>query len=206
MTLGLLLAYLELQTGGIALGILSLFCFCLYFLGHYLAGLSGFEPFFLFLFGVSLVLAEVFFFPGLVIPTLIGLFMVVIAILSASAEKLPTENVGSWFTRMKEGLISLTIALVSAFLLIFAFSRFIPKRVSIAWNKEPQQKNEQTNELFVGMEGQAVTVLRPSGLGRFNGKVVDVVSLGEFISEGTPIRIVRVEGIRIVVEAVDGKS
>ncbi|KIE57858.1 serine protease [Methylacidiphilum kamchatkense Kam1] len=206
LTLGLLLAYLELQTGGIALGILSLFCFCLYFLGHYLAGLSGFEPFFLFLFGVSLVLAEVFFFPGLVIPTLIGLFMVVIAILSASAEKLPTENVGSWFTRMKEGLISLTIALVSAFLLIFAFSRFIPKRVSIAWNKEPQQKNEQTNELFVGMEGQAVTVLRPSGLGRFNGKVVDVVSLGEFISEGTPIRIVRVEGIRIVVEAVDGKS
>ncbi|MBW6414911.1 serine protease [Candidatus Methylacidiphilum fumarolicum] len=206
LTLGLLLAYLELQTGGIALGILSLFFFSLYFLGHYLAGLSGFEPFFLFLLGVSLVLAEVFFFPGLVIPTLMGLLMVVIAILTASAEKLPTENVGSWLARMREGLISLIIAIGSAFLLIFAFSRFIPKRVSIAWNKEPQQKNERTDELFVGMEGQAVTVLRPSGLGRFKGKVVDVVSLGEFIAEGTPIRIVRIEGIRIVVEAVDVKS
>ncbi|MFW6291947.1 MAG: NfeD family protein [Spirochaetota bacterium] len=61
--------------------------------------------------------------------------------------------------------------------------------------------------LTPGTEGEAVTVLRPSGTGRFGRARVSVVTSGEFIESGAPIRIVRVEGNRVVVrEAPRGES
>lgn len=61
--------------------------------------------------------------------------------------------------------------------------------------------------LTPGAEGEAVTVLRPSGTGRFGPARVSVVTSGEFIESGAPITIVRVEGNRVVVrEAPRGES
>lgn len=51
----------------------------------------------------------------------------------------------------------------------------------------------------VGDEGTAVTDLRPSGTGRFERRKLSVVTSGEYIERGAPVRIVRVEGNRIVV-------
>lgn len=53
--------------------------------------------------------------------------------------------------------------------------------------------------LAPGSEGEAVTVLRPSGTGRFGRARLSVVTSGEFIERGAPIRVVRVEGNRVVV-------
>lgn len=62
-------------------------------------------------------------------------------------------------------------------------------------------------EYFVGAEGVALTVLRPSGTAEFNGIKMDVVSEGEFISQNTKVKIIKVEGRRIVVKVLtEGKS
>ena len=53
-----------------------------------------------------------------------------------------------------------------------------------------------------GVEGEALTMLRPSGMARFNGKKYSVVTSGELVERGTPIRVVKVEGSRVVVRAV----
>jgi membrane-bound serine protease (ClpP class) len=53
----------------------------------------------------------------------------------------------------------------------------------------------------IGMIGQAGTDLRPTGTGRFGRQRVSVVTEGEWIDHDTAIRVVRVEGNRIVVEA-----
>jgi membrane-bound serine protease (ClpP class) len=50
--------------------------------------------------------------------------------------------------------------------------------------------------------GTAVTPLRPSGAALIDGKRVDVVTEGPFIDRGTPVRVVAVEGMRVVVRAV----
>lgn len=50
-----------------------------------------------------------------------------------------------------------------------------------------------------GAEGEALTVLRPSGTGRFGRARLSVVTRGEFIERGAPITVVRVEGNRVVV-------
>lgn len=50
-----------------------------------------------------------------------------------------------------------------------------------------------------GDEGEAVTVLRPSGTGRFGTRKFSVVTGGEYIERGASIRVTRVEGNRVVV-------
>jgi membrane-bound serine protease (ClpP class) len=44
--------------------------------------------------------------------------------------------------------------------------------------------------------------LRPSGAAVINDKRVDVVTEGPFIDRGTPVRVVAVEGMRVVVRSV----
>ena len=57
--------------------------------------------------------------------------------------------------------------------------------------------------VFLGKEGETTTVLRPTGMAEFDGVKLNVVSEGEFIQPGTRVRIVRVEGSRILVHTVE---
>ena len=52
-----------------------------------------------------------------------------------------------------------------------------------------------------GQTGRAATVLRPAGIAEIGGRRLDVVTRGEFIPEGSPLRVEAVEGSRIVVAA-----
>jgi len=54
--------------------------------------------------------------------------------------------------------------------------------------------------LLVGREGVVTSDLRPSGSVKIDDRPVDVVSDGQFIEKGTKVRVVRVEGARVVVE------
>ncbi|GAB4282829.1 MAG: hypothetical protein Kow0029_28580 [Candidatus Rifleibacteriota bacterium] len=56
---------------------------------------------------------------------------------------------------------------------------------------------------YVGKEGVATTVLRPSGIALVDGERLDVISDCEFIEKGTPIKIVKESGGRLVVTAVE---
>ena len=58
------------------------------------------------------------------------------------------------------------------------------------------------NPSLVNQTGEALTTLRPSGTAVINGKRVDVVSEGAFIEAGQMIKVVAVEGLRVVVRAV----
>ena len=60
-------------------------------------------------------------------------------------------------------------------------------------------KSEFTR-LPVGAEGVARSILRPSGRAEFGGELHDVITMGQFVDPGTRVRVVAVEGARIVVE------
>jgi membrane-bound serine protease (ClpP class) len=47
--------------------------------------------------------------------------------------------------------------------------------------------------------GTALSALRPAGTAVINGRRVDVVTEGQMIDPGTPVRVVAVEGMRVVV-------
>jgi membrane-bound ClpP family serine protease len=54
--------------------------------------------------------------------------------------------------------------------------------------------------IAVGLTGRAVSELRPSGVARFGEHQIDVVSVGPFIEQGQPVKVVEVHGNRIVVD------
>ena len=55
---------------------------------------------------------------------------------------------------------------------------------------------------LLNQTGTAYTNLRPSGTAIINGQRVDVVTEGSMISKGTPIKVVQIEGMRVVVRTV----
>ncbi len=57
-------------------------------------------------------------------------------------------------------------------------------------------------KVFLGREGVATTVLRPTGMAEFDGVRLNVMTNGEFIEPGTKVRIEKTEGSRIIVRAL----
>lgn len=56
---------------------------------------------------------------------------------------------------------------------------------------------------LVGRQGRALSDLRPAGVARFGSERVDVVSDGDYVAAGSTIDVLRVEGVRVIVRAVD---
>ena len=59
---------------------------------------------------------------------------------------------------------------------------------------------------LLNQTGSAVTPLRPSGTALIGGRRVDVVTEGGMIDRNTPIKVVAVEGMRVVVRALSETS
>ena len=57
---------------------------------------------------------------------------------------------------------------------------------------------------FVGMEGKAVTLMKPYGDVDFNGVRVQASSDGPFIEKGTKVRVTETQATKIIVSAVEG--
>lgn len=55
---------------------------------------------------------------------------------------------------------------------------------------------------FVGQTGTAFTTLRPGGTVTIGGKKVDAISDGELIEVGASIRVIRAQGICVIVRRV----
>jgi membrane-bound serine protease (ClpP class) len=65
--------------------------------------------------------------------------------------------------------------------------------------------NAERPELL-NQSGTAVTPLRPSGTAIINGRRVDVVTEGTMVPRNTPVKVVAIEGMRVVVRALSETS
>jgi len=91
------------------------------------------------------------------------------------------------------GMIALTLCWMKYFPETRFARMFISDRTSGDVGAEKPELLNQT--------GSALTTLRPSGAAVINGRRVDVVTEGSLIERGTPVKVVAVEGIRVVVRA-----
>ena len=67
-------------------------------------------------------------------------------------------------------------------------------------NKDGFVASDTSLEDLVGRTGVAASNLRPAGIAMIDDRRVDVVTEGTMIAKRTPIRVVEVEGNRVVVE------
>ena len=67
-------------------------------------------------------------------------------------------------------------------------------------NKDGFVASDSSLEDLVGRTGVAASNLRPAGIAMIDDRRIDVVTEGTMIAKRTPIRVVEVEGNRVVVE------
>src|SRR5256885_7372005 len=91
---GILGAYLEFKIPGATWpAIISAICFAFFFLGHYLAGLAGWEVVALFVLGMVLVLIEILFFAhSTIVIGVLGVFLMVGSLLWTMIDRYPGQN------------------------------------------------------------------------------------------------------------------
>lgn len=80
----------------------------------------------------------------------------------------------------------------------FPGSRFATRLIS----KSATGELGVANPALLHCTGVAITQLRPSGAAVFNGKRVDVVTEEGLIDRGASVRVIEVEGARVVVREV----
>ena len=105
-------------------------------------------------------------------------------------------------------LMSLLLAIVLLVLLVKRGNHFSHKKGLVLLSSLKKSKGYSTSKVYdelVNQIGETLTILRPSGKAELNGEIVDVVSTGFVIPENTRIQVVKVEGSKIVVQALENK-
>lgn len=211
MSLGMLGLLVELYTPGFGIaGVVGVTCLALFFGGHMLADLAGWEELLLLSGGLALLAAEIFFIPGFGVAGVAGIVLVVVA-LSLSLVGLPIDV--SWsLGYLGDAVGRVILSLAGTILGLGLVARFFPARALPGWLVLRERlssglpvpavdvvRSNPGQEHLLGKRGEALTDLRLSGKARIEGHLVDVVSLHEYLEAGTPIEVVEVEGARVVV-------
>ena len=77
------------------------------------------------------------------------------------------------------------------------------KRLLVESGAQAWRSYDPEYEQLLGQSGRAQTMLRPSGKVIINDRKYDVVTQGEVLDAGTLVKVVEVEGNRIVVEKLE---
>lgn len=151
-----------------------------------------------FVFGIGLLILEAFM-PGFGAAGVTGIVLEIITL------------VMTWFEHGP--LATLAMLLIVLLVLAIAISTSLRSIASGRLSKSALVHSEtESNEsgyrslddlaVFLGHEGVTTSVLRPTGIGDFDGVRLNISSEGEFIPVGNKVRIIKVEGAKILVRAI----
>lgn len=184
LALSLFIIEIFFSTNGIA-GIVSFLAFVLYFYFNLTWGNAEIMHVILFLVGCFLIVIEIFL-PSLGIIGIIGAIMIGVGIFLSSSDV---------FT----GIITLSSAIILSTILTTIIikkgyrNKYLQK-IILTDGKPKASNEEETNLSMLGASGKAITPLRPSGIIMINKERYDVITSGEFLSEGTDVIVVSVHG------------
>jgi membrane-bound serine protease (ClpP class) len=197
--LGLMVAFYTRSVGAFTLvGFMAL---GLFFGGHAVVHLVGWEEALLFLSGVVLVLVEVFFVPGLGVPGVLGLIFVIAALVLALIG-VPLD-VSFETGVLADAMTRVLLSLLGAFVLALVFMRLLSKtamgRALVLEDAETGFLSAPSASDLVGQTGEALTDLRPAGKVVVDGERHEATSEREFIARGSRVRVIGKDGPALVV-------
>ncbi len=200
--------YFELRTPGVGFpGLMAALGAALFFGPHYLLGLVESWEVVVFVLGVVLLLLEIFVIPGFGVAGIAGLVLVVGSLVVGLI-----GNVGFSFppfSAFTPAILTMAATLVLFVILIFSLGRYLPNSQQVnRFVLQPELSSafgytaSDTMSELEGQIGTTLTPLRPAGAVAIGEERVDVITAGEYIPAGTPVRVVRVRGSRVEVRRV----
>ncbi len=147
----------------------------------------------LLVFGLILVVAEIIFVPGTTLVGVLGFCFLMVGV--GLSFKYFGSEIG-WIT-----LGSTSVACGG--LLYFSFTTNAWKRFSLKSSSSSKLNEGELDQLRVGMEGQAISALRPVGKAELNNQTVEVKTNGDYVDSGSRIRIIKVLSNQIIVEPLN---
>ncbi|MEQ8925223.1 MAG: NfeD family protein [Fulvivirga sp.] len=143
--------------------------------------------------GILLLIAEVLFVPG---TTVVGILGVACAIFGIylSFEYFGTTT-ATWFT------VGSTIGFAIA--LYYSFKSRTWERFSLKDTNSGKVNENLTSLLEVGLEGMAISSLKPVGKAEINDVVYEVKTLGEYVDSGQRLKIIKIDKNNITVEPIN---
>jgi membrane-bound serine protease (ClpP class) len=199
-----LMAEIKTPGWGVA-GTTGLIALTLFFGSSYILQLASLLEILLFVIGLGLLLAEIFIIPGFGVAGISGIVLIFASIFLSLLGSDPFIDMHS----VSIAIIQLSGAMLFALLGMFFLVKYLPK--STAFNKLVLSESEKAEQGFVsypsekelvGKIGIAFTTLRPGGTAVIDGRRIDVVADSEYIDKDVKIKVIRVEGIKVVVTPV----
>jgi membrane-bound serine protease (ClpP class) len=163
----------------------------------------------LFILGIALVFVELLLVPGTFIAGISGVMLMLVALVMGMVDVYPGTPTVPALPDLKGPLRDLSLAGLIALGAVLILARFLPE-TSVYHKLVSQSASgvasvaavETRNESRLGKTGVTVTNLSPGGKARFDEDLVDVVTRGERIEKGRPIRITGHSGADAVVEEI----
>jgi len=209
LMIGLAALYSEIKAPGFGVtGVIGIICLALVFLNQYLVGLADYTELLLLVLGIMLLGFEVFVIPGFGIAGIAGLLLIAAGAVLALQDFVIPDPSFPWQTELLvNNIVYVLSSFFMAFILALLFLRYILPRLSLiipgpyldTTLKNAHADSVEARGAKVGDLGIAMTSLRPSGKVRVKSEIYDVITEGEFMSKGTPVKISEIKGNRIIV-------
>ena len=206
LSLGFLGLLIEIRTPTFGLaGTMGLISLGLFFGSNMIVGLAGLEDVLIVGAGLVLLGIEAFVVPGFGIFGVAGIVAILAGLYMSLLGNIPTMPD---FTRAAWVLTSSMLLLIGS---AWALIRALPSSSRLAESgifllaKTASATGYESAEVrsdLVGKHGTAITDLRPAGTALVGDERIDVVSESEWISAGTPVKILSAEGYRHIVRSV----
>ena len=208
MGLGFLLIFMDIKSGAFGiLGGIGICALLTVFIGANLCGLAGHEEILFFILGVAFVCAEIFLFPGLIFPSLIGAVLIVGSLAWALGDIWPSRGFEYNFDGFVNGILSVFYGLAIATACIAALWKFLPqsallKRLVLNPTSAAAKK-DGGREIAKGAQGVALVALMPSGRIEVDGKILEATAEFGHIAAGEKIEIVGKKDFNFIVKKLN---
>ena len=191
-------------------GFIAITCFALFFWMKFLAGTAEWLELIAFTLGLLCIGIEIFVLPGFGIFGIGGVLLMLLGIVLMSQTFVMPQNTFQ-YQMLNQGIWTALSAVLGMgtglaamrFLLphVPLFSGLVMEPVDESQITEAEKLADYSN--LLGLAGVTTTPLRPAGKIKIDNQLVQVVSDGSVVKSGQTVRVIEVNGTRVVVEAVE---
>ena len=210
LSLGFLGLMIELYQPGWGIpGSIGLGSLLVFFFGHRVAQLSGWEELLLFALGAALILIELLVIPGFGIAGISGVALMLVSVVLSL---LVLDFRVSWdLGFVNQALMTISTSIILAVITGYLLIRILPvtgatrrfvlgESLDIGDGFISHDPSEATS-FPLGTVAEAITDLRPAGKIKMDSKRIDAVSEGDYIASGETVKIVQWRSGTAVVRA-----